>query len=548
MVFRSVIALACAGTAFAQTSTVHSPAEIRANLDRIFASHNQAGRPGCAVGVSAEGSDPVTAAYGMADLEQGIANTPETVFEAGSVTKQFTAAAVLLLVQQGRISLDDDIRRYFPEMPDYGAPIRVSDLLYHTSGLRDWGEIAAIAGWPRGTRVHTHAHVLDILSHQRARNYPPGTAWSYTNSGYNLAAMLVERVTGKGLNEFTRAEFFAPLGMNATQWRDDFRRIVPHRAIAYSTGPHGLEMDMPFENIYGNGGLLTTVGDLLKWNGNQDDGKVGGRALLQAQQKPATLRDGTRINYAAGLFIETWNGQRELSHSGATAGYRAWLGRLPERHVSVAVLCNDASADTAHLGHAVMSLVVEPGRETVDTLAVPQVDPKTRPGLYRSVRDYTTISIEDQDGQLRLDHTRVLQPLPRGSFRTGSSTLVFEGGASGKVERVAMLNPVYGADIWLKVDPAHPTATQLAELTGEYTSDEAEVTFQIKLEGGALTLYRRPATAMPLRPAYKDAFGCDLGIIRFLRNSSGKVAGLSVGQSRVWDLRFTRVPGKGTEN
>ncbi len=206
----------------------------KANLTRSLLRITDLTGPGCAVGVRANGIEQVTAAYGSADLEHNVANTPDTVFEAGSVTKQFTAAAVLLLAQRGKLSLNDDIRRYFPELPDYGSPIRISDLLYHTSGLRDWGEIEAITGWPRGTRVYTHPLVLDILSRQRALNYPVGTAWSYTNSGYNLAAMLVEKVSGQTMNEFTRTEFFLPLGMNSTQWRDDFRRVVPNRAIAYS--------------------------------------------------------------------------------------------------------------------------------------------------------------------------------------------------------------------------------------------------------------------------------------------------------------------------
>jgi CubicO group peptidase (beta-lactamase class C family) len=533
--------LAFAMVAAAQTATVHpaNASDVKKQLDAIFASYNRSAGPGCAVGVRANGIEQVTAAYGSADLEHNVANTPETVFEAGSVTKQFTAAAVLLLAQRGKLSLDDDIRRYFPELPDYGSPIRISDLLYHTSGLRDWGEIEAIAGWPRGTRVYTHPLVLDILSRQRALNYPVGTAWSYTNSGYNLAAMLVEKVSGKTMNEFTRAEFFLPLGMNSTRWRDEFRRVVPNRAIAYSRGPGGFLMDMPFEDIYGNGGLLTTVGDLLKWNQNQEDGKIGGRALIEDQQKQAALRDGKPLGYAAGLFVGKWRGHNEISHSGATAGYRAWLARVPEEHLSVAVLCNDASANTTQLGHSVASLFVDPDRDSSYTL-VPPVEAKTHAGLYRSVRDSTTISIEDRDGQLILDHRLVFESLPRGTYKAGESTVFFEADSTGKVERVSMSNPVYGRDVWEKVDGAHPSAAKLQELTGDYTSDEAEVAFEIKVENGALVLHRRPATSMTLRPTYNDAFACDLGAVRFLRDASGKVTGLSVGEGRVWDLRFAR--------
>ncbi len=299
-------------------------------------------------------------------------------------------------------------------------------------------------------------------------------------------------------------------------------------------------MDMPFEDIYGNGGLLTTVGDLLKWNQNQEDGRVGGRALIEAQQKQAALRDGKTVGYAAGLFVGTWRGHKEISHSGATAGYRAWLARVPDEHLSVAVLCNDGSANTTELGHSVGALFVDSDHEISDILLLPPVDAKTRAGLYRSVRDYTTIPIVERDGQLRLGDSLVLEPLPRGSYKAGTLTVFFEADSNGRVERMTMSNPVYGHDVWEKVEAAHPSAAQLQELTGTYTNDEAEVKFQVKVENGALVLHRRPATAMPLRSTYNDAFACDLGAVRFLRDASGKVTGLSIGEGRVWDLRFAR--------
>src|ERR1700738_872520 len=231
-----------------------------AQLAQVFTTYQHTNTPGCAVAVDAPGRDTCPAAYGMADLEHTVANTPATVFEAGSVSKQFTAAAVLLLVDRGQVSLDDNIRKYFPEIPTYERPITVRQLLNHTSGLRDWGEVESFAGWPRTTREYTHAHVLEIVSRQHALNYPPGDAWSYTNSGYNLAAILVERVSGMTLQAFCRKDYFRP--------------IVPNRAIAYSMHGSDWRQDMPFEDIYGNGGLLTTVGDLLKWNSNLATGKL----------------------------------------------------------------------------------------------------------------------------------------------------------------------------------------------------------------------------------------------------------------------------------
>jgi CubicO group peptidase (beta-lactamase class C family) len=383
---RSFIAILALATALlAQPPTPERLAEI-------FSAYQSSTTPGCAVAVETPHRDTFAAAYGMADLEHAIRNTPATVFEVGSVSKQFTAAAVLLLVERGQIALDADIRKYFPEIPPYERPITIRQLLNHTSGLRDWGEIEYIAGWPRGTREYSHAHVLDIISRQHSLNYLPGDAWSYTNSGYNLAAMLVERITGTTLQAFCRKEFFEPLGMTSTQWRDDFRRIVPNRAIAYA--PHYLEwrQDMPFENVYGNGGLLSTVSDLLKWNDNITSGKLHA-SVFQLMQKPASLTDGRPINYGFGLFLNHFQGLEEISHSGATAGYRAWLGRIPSPGLSIAIICNAATADATGFAHKIANLYL-------DALPPqPPAHPDVQPGLYRSVRDHSTITLHQRPPQ-----------------------------------------------------------------------------------------------------------------------------------------------------
>ena len=327
-----------------QTGAQSSRPLTDARVDAIFKAWSTA-TPGCAIGVAVKGEPIVRAAYGMADLEHDVPNTPETIFEAGSVSKQFTAMAVLLLARDGKLSLDDPVRKHIPEVPELGAPVTIRQMLQHTSGLRDWGNLAAIAGWPRSTRVHTHAHVLDILSRQRSLNFPPGTRWSYSNSGYNLAAILVSRVSGMSFADFTRTRMFEPLGMRDTSWRDDYTRVVKRRAIAYSERQGKFAADMPFENVHGNGGLLTTVGDLLKWNENFTKPVVGDTAVLVEMQRNARFTDGGTHEYALGLYSDTYKGVREVDHSGATAGYRAHLGRYPDQQVSVAVLCNAGSAN-----------------------------------------------------------------------------------------------------------------------------------------------------------------------------------------------------------
>ena len=359
-----------------------------AKVDAVFARWTSK-TPGCAVGVAQDGKAVLEKAYGMADLEHDVPNAADTIFEAGSVSKQFTAAAVLLLARDGKLSLDDQARKYVPELPDYGKPLTIRHLLTHTSGLRDWGEIAAIAGWPRTSRAYTHAHVLDIVSRQESLNFEPGTWWSYCNTGYNLAAIIVSRVSGVPFAEFCRTRIFEPLGMTRTSWRDDFRRIVKGRAIAYSETKDTYRQNMPFENVHGNGGLLTTVGDLLKWNENAVTRKVGDADFLREQLQPGTFTDGKPHDYAMGLYIRTFAGVPEVGHSGSTAGYRAYLARFPKQHVSVAVLCNVSSGDADRSAHAVAALYLgnaltpSRGRAAADDEIRPSVV-ASRAGLYRN--------------------------------------------------------------------------------------------------------------------------------------------------------------------
>jgi CubicO group peptidase (beta-lactamase class C family) len=346
------VGAAAAAALAAAVPAAQAPASAVERVDKVF-SRWTGDTPGCAVGVGVKGRPALEKAYGMADLEHAIANKPDTIFEAGSVSKQFTAAAVLLLAREGKLSLDDPARKYVPELPDYGAPLTLRHMLQHVSGLRDWGEVAALGGWPRTSRVHTHAHVLDIVSRQRSLNFPSGTRYSYSNTGYNLAAVIVSRVSGKSFAEFSRERIFQPLGMTRTSWRDDYTRIVKDRAIAYTDRGGQFSQNMPFENVHGNGGLLTTVGDLLRWSENAVSQKIGDAEFLRIQHEPGRFNDGTAHTYAMGLTIGSYKGVKEVSHSGSTAGYRAHLVRFPDQHVSVAVLCNVTSGAATPAAEAV---------------------------------------------------------------------------------------------------------------------------------------------------------------------------------------------------
>jgi CubicO group peptidase (beta-lactamase class C family) len=520
------------------------PGDPGARVDRIFALWTAA-TPGCAVGVSKDGRDVLARAYGSADLEHGIANTPETVFEAGSVSKQFTAAAVLLLAQAGKLKLDDPVTKYLPELPDYGTRITLRHLLHHTSGLRDWEAVVLAAGWPRGTRVHTHAHVLDIMSRQKALNFPPGSEYLYNTGAYNLLAIVVERVSGKSFAQYTRDMIFEPLRMTQTQWRDDYTRIVKGRAIAYRREADGYHQQMPFENVHGNGGLLTTVGDLLRWNRNFTTERVGGRALVTELQRRGRLNDGLEISYARGLRVTQFRGVPEVSHSGVTAGYRAFLARYPDQALSVAVLCNAADGDTTTLTHAVAEAYLGGALATpVEASPVP-VDAATlarRTGLYRNVRTGEPLRMTVQDGLLRAGSRGGLVPVSESLFTVGAGPMRVQFRGDGVGRSFDLIGSDGDVVHYAIAQEWKPTPAELAAYEGTYASDEAEATYTVKVENGALVATRRPSVRIALVAAYKDVFTASpIPLFLFRRDARGQINALSLGLGNVRDLRFRRV-------
>jgi CubicO group peptidase (beta-lactamase class C family) len=484
-------------------------AATETNVDAVFAQWNSPSTPGCAVGAAVNGAPVLAKGYGMADLEHDVKIAPDTIFEAGSVSKQFTAAAILLLARDGKLSIDDPVSKYIPEVPDYGVPLTIRHLLTHTSGLRDWGSVEAIAGWPRTSRAYTHAHVLDIVSRQKALNFTPGSRWSYSNTGYNLAAIIVSRVSGESFADFTNERIFTPVGMSHTSWRDDFTRVVKHRAVAYASRNDQWHIDMPFENVYGNGGLLTTVGDLLKWNENFTASQIADASFEALQQQAASLSDGRPLGYAFGLFERSAGGIRIVEHSGSTAGYSAHLLRMPDQKVSVAVLCNATTARATEYAHQVADLYLPQHENTVAAAA--KALPSTT-DLWRN-----------------LDNGLTITSAPAGSTWSIADARLTMTDRYGVVERFE------------RAPRVSLTTHQREELTGTYISDEAETRLAVAVDGDALIVSRRPGLTFHLTPLYVDAFSApQLGTIIFRRDATGRISALSVVDDRVWDLRFKR--------
>jgi len=519
-------------------------ADLVTTADKIFAPWNSTHTPGCAVGVSRGGTVLLTRAYGMADLESGRPITPETILESGSVAKQFTATAVVLLARDGKLNLEDPVRKYIPELPDYGRPITIRHLLTHTSGLREWSSLVAAQGWPRETRVHQQNDLFDIVTRQKALNYPVGDYYSYTNSGFGLLYAIVERVSGQSFSQFTNERIFQPLGMAHTQWRDDFTRLVPGRAQAYYPEKDGWHLEMPFENVVGPGGLLTTVGDWLIWNEALTN-KTLGSAVVDSLGHRMRLTSGREIQYALGLMFLTYRGVQEISHGGATAGYRTYLARYPDRgNLSVAVMCNAGNANSAAYAHALADALITdfPPAPVLDTIAADSASLARYAGVYRDARTHEPAAVRFERGALRFDG-RELKPLRGGSFAAGSALLRFETGTDGKTA-AALIAQADGDTLRF----AHvadktwaPTLQQLAGLEGSYRSDEVGVTYTAKVVNDTLTLSPRAGVVTKLSPTDADGFDMGQASAWFSRDGKGRVTALHLSESRMWDLVLPRV-------
>jgi CubicO group peptidase (beta-lactamase class C family) len=514
---------------------------ISALADTVFRRWSSTHTPGCAVGVEHRGQVVLERGYGMADLERGAPIAPSTIFESGSVAKQFTATAVLLLAKDGKLDLDDPARKYIPELPDYGRTITIRHLLTHTSGLREWSSLVAMQGWPRGRRAHTQDVLLDVVFRQRALNYPVGDYYSYTNSGYALAMTLVERVSGQSFQEFTRQHIFEPLGMSRTQWRDDFTRLVPGRAQAYSLEDGDWHLTMPFEDVVGPGGMLTTAGDWLIWNRALNDKTLGG-AVVDSLTRRMRLTSGREIEYALGVSVETYRGVREISHSGSTAGYSTFLARYPDRGLSIAVLCNAAQASPTAYVHQLADRLIDdfPPPVALDTLPVDSAAFARFAGVYRNDRNGTPL-------QVGVDAGPGVRRLPNGWYRLGNnSRWRFETGPDGRPTALWIAQPD-GDTVrytFMAPEPWEPVTVDLQAFVGRYRSDELDVTYVAALAGDTLTLSMRPGITIRLRPTYADGFAAGGGrAVWFSRDRRGRVTTMHFGESRVWDLVLPKLPG-----
>ncbi|HEY1111295.1 MAG TPA: serine hydrolase domain-containing protein [Opitutaceae bacterium] len=448
-------------------------------VDAIFAQWDKPTSPGAALAVIQDGRIVYEKGYGMANLEAKTPITPETVFYVGSVSKQFTAAAIALLHQRGQVSLDDDVRKYVPEIPDYGAPISIRHCILHSSGLRDYLGLRDLAG-ENVNATFGDADVLALIRRQKGLNFPTGTEYLYSNSGYFLLSLVVKRVTGKSLREFAAAEFFGPLGMSTAQYRDNHKHPIARRAEGYAAVSGGYRVNNPNFDVVGAGGVFMTVRDFLAWDHNFYDPKVGGPGFVSLIQTPGALNDGSKIAYAFGLVTGRYRGLEIVEHSGAYGGFRAHVIRFPEKRFSVVCFTNLGTMAPGELVRAVANVCLASDLAKAETAA---------PGREKAPAKAA-----------------------KKAAKSASSTAT------------VALSP-----------------TEATRIAGSYRSAELGVDYRIRANvGGTLTLERKGRPNADLVSTGPDTLTTGPLRLRFRRDAQGAPASFTLEAGRVRDIVFTR--------
>lgn len=530
--------------------------EEAAAVDSLFATWDKPGSPGCALAIVRGGETVYSRGYGSADLERGVANETDTVFRIASTSKQFTAACVALLEGDGVLSFDDPISKWIPEFTAPQGEIRIHHLVHHTSGIRDYLWLMLLAGYS-DAGYYTQDMAFDAILRQEATNFAPGERYEYSNSGYFLLSIIVERATGKTLREFAYERIFEPLGMNNTHFHDDHTEVVPGRAQGYSTTEDGFALNMTRLEMCGDGGLFTTVEDLTRWMANFRDLTVGDEAWRERMLEFGVLNDGEILDYASGLVVEDWNGVQQIWHGGAFAGFRANMLHMPELGFGVVCLANVGEFDPGSKCFEVRDLLLgkeeriaeaeeadEPESEEFEPAKVERAQLERWEGkwLEQGVDTPRVIEVSARRRFIRLRGGGLggrYQPLSSEQFRDGARELDFAQDDSGN-QLVVKLRGTREAT-FRQLAPFEPTNADLGEYAGDYWSEELQVVYRLHVTEDGLEIRARGSDAGGLRPDYRDVFrGPFASRFHFERDGERITAfGMSVGS--VAGIRFERV-------
>jgi CubicO group peptidase (beta-lactamase class C family) len=530
---------------------------VERQVDTLFAPWTRPGTPGAVVEIIHDGKVVLSKGYGLADVEHDVPMTPATVMIAGSMSKQFTAFAIQLLAQDGKLTLDDDIRAWMPEVPDFGKRITIRHLLHHTSGLRDYFLLLAIAG-AHGDDVVTQEDALALVARQHALNFAPGAELTYSNTGYLLLGVIVERVSGKPLADFARERIFTPLGMMHTRFLHGYGTLVPGRAPSYvGSAAEGYRHMTLGDSADGAGGVVTTAGDLALWDRNFYDGRVGGMALIERMQAVGVLNDGKPVDYASGLMIGEHHGRRMVWHSGSGAGYQTMLARFPDQHLSVVVLANAGDVDVWQSMPQIVDLVLDgkpvtppappAARREFREIAVDPASLEALTGTFALSPQYA-ITFTREDGHLMAQGTGQMKipayPYGERAFfaRAVDAQFTFDPpGKDGIVAGGVLHRDGVDTPARRVVRPVRSPA-DLHRFEGMFYSDELGVVYTVTARNGRLMLaWPRGTAPLDVDDKGETAAGFPFGDIRYRCGAHADCSGFTVNTERVRGLEFTRI-------
>jgi CubicO group peptidase (beta-lactamase class C family) len=528
------------------------PAETQEKVDAVF-DFIERDAPGCALGVVRDGALAYGRGYGLANLDWGIPLTTSTVFDIGSVSKQFTATAVALLDIDGVLSLDDDVRTWIPELPDYGPTITIRHLLNHTSGIRDYLTLQSLAGFEFANVMDEHDGV-ELIVRQRALNFEPGSEYLYSNSGYLLLANIVRRATGQSLRDFLEERVFDRLGMAHTSIWDDNTEIVAERATGYAPGdPWEIDHAWNFQ-MGGDGQVITSIEDMVKWDANFYDPVVGGTGLLDRLHTQGILNDGDTIEYALGLGIDEYRGLRRVAHGGAWAGFRAHLARFPGQRTTVIVECNRGDANTSGYVNAVADAVLEADfteettadagaageQEAAEPVQLDAAQLDRWVGVYRTADRPNYWRFEVRDETLHILAPDQAIPLVAHSetdfvMDPYGVPVRFHPRTDEWPEGVRV-----GSTVFLRQDAAVLSVEEQEMLVGSYWSPELGVRFEVSRADGSLWVQRPGRDSERMQPGIEGEFEVGGVAILVRKDETGAVTGLEIHAGRVTGLALEK--------
>ena len=519
-------------TVFAQDKT--------AEIDKIFSSLKP-DAPGCSVALSQNGKLIASRAYGSADLERSVPITTDSIFDAGSVVKQFVAASVLMLVEDGKLSLTEDVRKYIPELPDTGHKITPDHLLTHTSGVRDWQALRSL--------FESDPTAIQMALRQRGLNFAPGDEWGYSNTNYELLKEIVARVSGMSFAEFTQKRLWEPLKMTHSAYVHDMTAVIKNRALAYSKDKNTWKLDMYFGNDRGgSGGLLTTASDLVMWNDALTAGTLG-KFVTEKLHEPATLNNGRKVTYARGLRVETRGADKLVWHSGGAAGYSTLSVRLPDHGLSLALMCNADGGAKDEYASKIFDLFLPPAaREPGPSPSATPTDLSTRAGLFFNEQNGQPLLLAVNNNTLAIAGGGPLVTLAADRFRNRRKSVFFMSEADFELQFLSAdrfeIKAKEGETIkYRRAVSFTPTPVELSAFAGQYDSSEMGAVMEIVPEKGGLTLrfYRNPEKALQLKPVDKDTFMISQLVVCFVRDKDGKVTGFDYSNPLLRNIRYTRL-------